>query len=138
MSDMPNEPFQIDEEPKLGDTTPSQNDKALAGCAYISQFVIPAVLPVVLLLTDEAKRSSFIKYHAVMSLGLTAAAVVYEIVAGIVFAITAAIIPCIAAITWVLFLLPIVPMVYYGIKAFQGEIFDIPYLTDFCRKNGWV
>ncbi len=119
-------------------TPPSDNDKLLAGLSWISQIIVPVVMPAILLFTDESKRSPFIKSHAVQSLGLMAAAVVYEILAVIVYAIASAVAPCLSCALWVLFLLPIVPLVYYGIKAFQGQEVEIPYLTKFIKDNHWL
>ena len=119
-------------------TPQSDNDKLLAGLSWVSQIVVPAVMPAILLFTDESKRSPFIKNHAVQSLGLMVAAVVYEILAAIVYAIASAVVPCLSCVLWVLFLLPLVPLVYYGIKAFQGQEVEIPYLSKFLRDNHWL
>ena len=119
-------------------TPPSDNDKLLAGLSWVSQIIVPAVMPAILLFTDESKRSPFIKKHAVQSLALTVAAVAYEIVAAIVFGIATAVIPCASCGLWVLFLLPLVPLVYYGIKAFQGQDVEIPYLSKLLRDNRWL
>ncbi len=119
-------------------TPPSDNDKLLAGLGWVSQIIVPAVMPAILLFTDESKRSPFIKNHAVQSLALMVAAVVYEILAAIVYAIASAVVPCLSCGLWVLFLLPLVPLVYYGLKAFQGQQVEIPYLTQFLRNNRWL
>lgn len=29
-------------------------------------------------------------------------------------------------------------MIYWGIKAYQGEYVTIPVITDFIKKQGWV
>jgi len=116
----------------------TENEKLLAGLSWVSQVLVPGVLPVILLLTDESKRSAFVKRHAVQSLALMVAAVAYEIVAAIVFGIATAVVPCASCGLWVLFLLPLVPLVYYGIKAFQGQDVEIPYLSKLLRDNRWL
>ena len=115
---------------------PDSNDKILAGLSYVTQIVLPAVLPAVLMLTGEGKRSPFIRYHAIQSLALLVAAVLYEIVAGIVFVVVSALVPCFACGIWLVFLLPLVPVVYYGWLAFQGQYVEIPWLTRFLKRNG--
>ena len=136
------QPFGIE-----GDQTPpttpagpvSENEKLLSGLSWVSQLVIPAILPIILLLTDESKRSAFVKHHAVQSLAMFAAAVVYEIAATIVYTILSVISAGIlACILWVIFFVPVIPFVYYGIMAFQGKLVEVPYLGSFLRKNGWL
>jgi len=116
----------------------SENEKLLAGLSYLSQIFVPAVLPAILLLTDESKRSTFVKHHAIQSLALLVAAVVYEILAAIAYAIGVAVAPCLTCLLWVLFVLPAVPLGYYGVRAFQGKEVEIPYLTKFLRDNHWL
>jgi uncharacterized membrane protein len=36
------------------------------------------------------------------------------------------------------YLIPLVVMVYYAYKAYQGEYFTIPMLTDFLKKQKWL
>jgi uncharacterized membrane protein len=112
----------------------SDNDKLLAGLSYVSQFLVPLVLPLVLLLGEDSKRSPFIRHHAVQSLALVVAAVAWEVAAVVVNAVAA----CLACILWVLFLAPIVPFIYYGVLAFQGKYVEIPYLTKFLKQNKWL
>jgi uncharacterized membrane protein len=125
-------------DPFASTNAPSDNDKLLAGLAYVSQLVVPAVMPAILLFTDESKRSPFIKRHSVHSLALLAVTVVYEIVAAIVFAIASAVAACLSCGLWVLFLLPVVPFIYYGVKAFQGQDVEIPYVTPFLKGQNWL
>jgi len=33
---------------------------------------------------------------------------------------------------------PVVPFVIYGIKALKGETVEVPYLSEFMRKQGWL
>jgi hypothetical protein len=134
------EPFEVEEE-QFASTPPapvSDNDKLLAGLSYVSQLIVPAVFPIILLLTDESKRSAFIKHHAVTSLALLVASVAYEIVAGIVYAIIGVILPFLTCILWVIFLLPLVPLIYYGVQAFQGKMVEVPYLSKFLRDQNWL
>jgi uncharacterized membrane protein len=137
------QPFGLDQEQQAGSNQTAggpvtENEKLLSGLSYVSQPFLPAVLPVVLLLTDEGKRSAFIKHHAVHSLALLVAAVVFEIAAFIVWLVGTAVTGGLCCLLWLIFLLPIVPFVYYGIEAFQGKRVDVPYLTDFLKQNSWL
>jgi len=118
---------------------PSDNEKLMAGLSWLSQFVVPAVLPVILLFSEESKKSAFTRHHAVQSLGMLAASILYELVAAIVFTILTAITAgCLGCVLWVIFFVPLAPFVYYGVLAFQGKYVEIPYLTKFLKDNRWL
>ena len=117
----------------------TDSDRLMAALAYATQVVIPIVIPGIMLLSEENKNRPFLKYHAVQSLGFLVAAVIYEVLATIVFTgftvITAG---CLACVLWVLFLLPAIPAAYYAYQAYQGVYFEIPLLTEFLVKNKWL
>jgi uncharacterized membrane protein len=121
------------------DPEADENDKVWSLAAYLSQIIVPIVVPVIMLVIEPNKDRPFQKYHAAQSLGFVVAAFVYEILAGIVFAVLTAItLGCLAAILWILFLLPIIPAIYYAYLAYQGKRFEMPYLTKFMREQGWL
>jgi len=138
------EPFGVDEPQGPRPPAMTDNDRLLAGLSYLSQLVVPAVMPVVLMLTDETKaksissRSDFVRFHAVHGLALFVAAVIYELAAVIVFAILGAIAPFLTCVAWLLFLAPVAVLIYYGVLAFQGRRTEIPWLTQFLRDNNWL
>jgi uncharacterized membrane protein len=123
----PKEPFAVDETPSAGSGTPvSDNDRILAGLAYL----IPFIVSLILLLNEDTKNKPFLRYHAVQSLGLAVVSAVFEVLLSIIAAVI-----CFAV---VFYLLPLVPMIYYGVMAFQGKTFEIPYLTAFMKQNHWL
>ena len=133
------EPFGVDETPRgSGPSTLTDNERLLGGLSYLSQVIVPAVLPVVLMLTDETQRSDYVRYHAVHGLALFVASEIYSLAVVIVFVVTGAIAPVLTCLTWLLFLAPFVAMVYYGVQAFQGQRTEIPYLTRFLRDSHWL
>jgi uncharacterized membrane protein len=121
-------------------STPSstENERLLAGLSYLSQVIVPAVLPVILMLTDETKKSDFVRFHAVHGLALFVAAVIYSLGAVVVFVVLGAIVPVLTCLTWILFLVPIAVLICYGVLAFQGKRTEIPWLTAFLRSNNWL
>jgi uncharacterized membrane protein len=124
----------IEEDPEANDS-----DKLWSLFAYLSQVVVPIVVPVIMLLLEPNRDRPFQRYHAVQSLGFLVAAFVYEILAGIVFSVlTAVTLGCLAAVLWILFLLPVVPAVYYAYLAYEGKRFEMPYLTKFMREQNWL
>ena len=88
---------------------------------------ITGVVAIVALLMEDKKDRPFIKYNAVMSLVVV---VVITVLVGIISAVTCGI----GAVLVLAYIYPI----YLGIKAFQGEWVEVPYVTDFCKKQGWV
>jgi uncharacterized membrane protein len=121
------------------DVDADDNDKLWSLAAYISQVIVPVIVPVIMLLIEPNKNRPFQKYHAAQSLGFLVATFVYEILAGIAFSVLTAItLGCGALVLWVLFLLPIIPAIYYAYLAYQGKRFEIPYLTKFMGEQGWL
>ena len=117
----------------------TDNDRLMAALAYATQVIVPVVVPAVMLLAEESKKRPFQKFHAIQSLGLLAAAVIYEILAAVVYTIlTIASAGCLGCILWVLFFVPVIPAFYYAYQAYKGMYFKIPFLTDFMAKNKWL
>lgn len=132
------EPFGMGEPQGPRPPSTTDNERLLAGLSYLSQIVVPAVLPVILMLTDETKKSDFVRYHAVHGLALFVASVIYVLAAVIAFVIIGAIAPGLACITWILSLAPFAVLIYYGVLAFQGKRSEMPWLTQFLRDNNWL
>lgn len=132
------EPFGLKAPNEPAAAPPSENEKLLAGLSYLSQILVPAVLPVILLLAEETKRSTFLRHHAVHSLALLVATIIYELAALLVYVVISLVVPCLVCMAWILFLVPVGVLVYYGVKAFLGNYVDIPYLTKFLVGNSWV
>ena len=99
----------------------TSDDKLWAALGY------PIVLvAIIVLLMEEKKNRPFIKYHAVQSI---AANVVFFIIS-FILGITVVGAIC-APVLWLVFL-------YWGSKAYQGETFEIPVVTNFIKGQGWV
>jgi uncharacterized membrane protein len=96
----------------VGEVT--QDDRLWALLSYI----FPPLVGIIVLLLEDKKDRPFLKYNAVVS-----------IVLGIV--------------SWVLSFLCIGLLVYLyciylGIKSYQGEMVEVPVVSDFVRKQGWA
>lgn len=129
----------MEEEPFGGSKRgPDSDETLLGGVCYLSQVIVPGVLPIVLLLVDETKRSPYMHFHAIQSLALMVVSLCYFVVAALVYVISTSITGCLACVLWSLFLVPAGVFVYYGIKALQGEWSEIPWLTAFLRENDWL
>jgi uncharacterized membrane protein len=107
--------------PMSADVT--SDDKLWAALGY----PIPLVALVVLFMEDKKNRP-FIKYHAVQSLALW---VVYVVLGTIITTITFGIGGVCFGLAWLVFL-------YWAYLAYQGQMFQVPVVTDFLKKQGWV
>ena len=88
---------------------------------------ITGVVALIALFMDDKKERPFIKYNAVMALAVV---VVLSVLVSIISAITCGI----GAITALAFIYPI----YLGIQAYQGKWVEVPWVTDFVKKQGWA
>jgi uncharacterized membrane protein len=114
----------------------SDQDKLMAALAYI----IGLIVPLIILLTDSKNRA-YQRYHAIQSLGLSAAIFVASIVLCIV-SLVIQIIPVLGQVIGCLmtfiYIIPLALMVYYAYKAYKGEYFVIPFVTDFMKQQKWL
>ena len=118
---------------------PSSDDRIWAGAAYLSQALVPVLVPAIMLVSENNKDRPFQKFHAIHALALFAISVIYEIVAAIVYAMLTAISAgCFGCILWPVFLVPIVALVYYAYLSYSGEYFEVPVLTEFLRDQDWI
>jgi uncharacterized protein len=85
-------------------------------------------LAIVVLLLEDKKSRAFIKYHAVNSLAF---GIVVYVVIFILGLLTIGIGFCIS-------LIPVGFSIYWGIKAYHGEMVKVPVLTDFIHNQGWA
>lgn len=116
----------------------TETERLLAGLSYVSQVLVPGVLPAILLLGEDGRRSGFLRYHAVHSLALLVATVLYYIAATMVFIVVGSAATVLLCVLWILFLPPVAVLAYYGYQAFRGRREVIPWLTDLLRRYGWL
>ncbi len=98
----------------------TSDDKLWAALAY----VFFPIVPIILFLMEDKKNRPFIRFHAVQSLAV-----------GIILAI---LIPIIAIPTFGCGSIVYFIMFYWAYKAYQGELVQIPFITDFIKNQGWV
>ena len=100
----------------------SDDDKLFALLAYI----FSPIVPLVLMFVEEKFNRPFIKYHSIQALIFGGVLYVVSFVLSFVF------------IGVCLGLIGAGVNIYFGIKAYQGEMFEIPVITDFAKKQGWL
>ena len=94
----------------------TSDDKLFAALCYV---FFPIVSIIVFLMEDKKNRP-YIRFHAVQSL-----------VVGIVLYL-------IAVVTFGCGAILLLIMLYFAYKAYQGEAFTIPVVTDFIKNQGWA
>lgn len=102
----------------------TSDDKLWAALSY----VFAPIIGIIVLLMEDKKNRPFIKFHAVQSI---AASVVVWIVVAILATVTLGIGGLCAPLVWLVFL-------YWAYKAYQGEMVNIPVVTDFVKNQGWA
>ena len=119
----------------------TDNDKLLAAISYIFW-----PLAVIILVSEANRERPFQRYHAVQALGLDVVIAVvcvflscfYGIIVFIASAIAdtlGTLLSCLAVPFW---LIPAVLFFWYAYRAYKGEKFEIPVLTEFMQGQGWL
>ncbi len=99
----------------------TQDDKLWA---LLSWIIWPVA--VVALLLEDKKARPFIRYNAIQSLALTVVGWVLGTVLSFLI---------IGFVVWAAWLVYVIVL---AIQAYQGRWVVIPFLTDFCKKQGWI
>ena len=98
----------------------TSDDKLWAALGY----VFAPVIGIIMLLMEDKKVRPFIKFHSVQSIAVS---IVFLIVVPIVAVFT---LGCGSILYLVMF--------WWAYKAYQGEMFEIPVITNFIKSQGWV
>jgi uncharacterized membrane protein len=110
----------------------TDNDKMMALLSYVITFVVP----VIVLLSESGKQRRFQRYHAVHA--LTSGIVLWAVTLLVTCLITVLTVGYGSCCAMPFLILPYIPMIYYGVQAYQGRYVEIPLVTDFVRAQGWV
>ena len=98
----------------------TSDDKLWAALAY----VFSPLIPIILMLLEDKKDRPFIRAH-------NAQALIMGIIMWFVVPIIAVITLGCGSLLWLL-------MLYWGYKAYQGELINIPVVTDLVKNQGWA
>jgi uncharacterized protein len=103
----------------------TSDDKLWGMLAYL----LNPLVPIIMLLLDDKKARKFIKYHSVQSLAFFVALfVISTVLTAITFGIGGFLVGIAVIVFYILFC----------VKAYQGQWFEIPVITNFCKKQGWI
>ncbi len=101
----------------------NDQDKLMAALTWI----LPIPVAIIILVVEDMKNRPFQKYHAVNSLAF-----------GITFSVVLTIITTVTCGFGVVLALVGLIAFYWAYQAYQGEWVEVPYLTDFVKKQGWI
>lgn len=109
------EEFETGEDMDMGmDKEVTDDDRLWALLGYI----LPLIALVALLMEDKKDRP-FIRFHAIHALILSVAILILSFTV------------CLWALPWAY-------GIYLGVRAYQGEMTEVPFATDFARNQGWI
>jgi len=127
------------------DPDATSDDRLIALLSYVTQILVPVIMPVIVLLSESSNRRPFQRYHAVQSLAFAVVFWSLLVMVGVGTAILQ-IIPIIGALIGVMvfclsplaWFTSVLLLLYYGLQAYQGRRFAIPGLSSFLRDQGWL
>lgn len=128
------------------DVTADSDDRLIALLCYVTQVLIPLVMPAIVLLSASSKKRPFQRFHAIQSLALYTTFIVFGLLLGVSLTIVA-VVPFIgwlvsglvlACLVPLLLLMGFLALAYYGYQAYQGKRFSIPGLTSFLQDQNWI
>ncbi len=98
----------------MGGEEITQDDKLWSLLSYI----FCPLIGIIVLLIEDKKNRPFIKYNAIVSIILG--------ILGVILSWA-----CIGILVWFY-------AIYLGIKSYQGELVQVPVISDFVRNQGWA
>ena len=127
------------------DPSADSDDRLIALLCYVTQVLIPLVMPVIVLLSASSKKRSFQRFHAVQSLALSLTFILFGLLMAvgstimtfvpIVGLLVVGVVFCLSPL---LALMGFLALAYYGYQAYQGKRFAIPGLTSFLQDQNWI
>ena len=112
----------------------ASNDKTMAALAYILPFIGSAII----LLSETNKARRYQRFHGQQGLGLGVVYVAFEIVITILSLILGTTTCGLGCVLQLIGILPIAPILYFAYQAYQGKVFDVPFITNFMVQQGWL
>ena len=115
----------------------TEQDKLMAFLSYVIGFLVPGII----LLSVDMRERRYQRIHATQSLALWSATIVFYAALAVADYILMQL-PCIgwllACVSLPVYLLPPILIFYYALLASQGREFEIPFLSDALRQQGWL
>jgi uncharacterized membrane protein len=100
----------------LGIPAPEEVSSDAKLWALLAYLLCP-LFGILILVMDDKKNDPFMRFHAVQSIALSIAIIVLSWI-------------CIGVLVWFY-------AIYLGLVAYKGQVFEIPFITNFCQEKGW-
>ena len=88
-------------------------------------YILTPIVPIIILLMPDKKDRPFLKAHNSQTLVLGVIEWVINFLLSFVF------IGCVTSV------LTLILNIWLGIRANRGEVFELPFITNFVRQQGW-
>ncbi|MGQ9903189.1 MAG: hypothetical protein ACUVRU_02385 [Anaerolineae bacterium] len=102
---------------------PSNSNQKLLG---LLAYLLTPIVGIIILVSENMKSDPVLRKHAVQSIA-------YGIVTFVISTILT-----FTVVLSCLFWVPYVPLIIWGIQAYQGKDVNIPVITDFCKNQNWI
>ncbi len=127
------------------DISADGDDRLIALLCYVTQVLIPLIMPILVLLSASGKKRPFQRFHAIQSLALSMTFILFVLL----MSVGSTILAFVPIIGWLvvmvvfclgplLALMGFLALAYYGYQAYQGKRFAIPGLTSFLQDQDWI
>lgn len=131
------------------DPLADSDDRLIALLSYVTQLLLPVIMPIIVLLSESSKKRPFQRYHAVQSLAFTLvfwgiflmaslAVGIFQLIPVLGWILGWLAILMLSCLTPIYFIAGIGLLLYYGLQAYKGRRFAIPGLTSFLKDQGWI
>jgi uncharacterized membrane protein len=98
----------------------TSNDRTWAALSWLPISPLWPIVAIVALVMEDTKNRPFVRYNAVVSIATGIATIILTFVT--------------LGLGALLFLV----FFYWVYKAYQGEMVEIPLISNFCRDRGWA
>jgi len=100
-------------------------------------YILGFISGIIFLLME--KDSRFVKFHAVQSIGISLALVIFNIIVSSLYGIFSwSMFWLVATLSSLISLVALVLWIYLIMKAFQGEMFKLPIIGDIAEKQAGI
>ncbi len=130
-------PFSLDEKAlPRPPTTATENERLLASLGYISQLLLPLLMPILLVTSRATKQSGFVRHHATQAIALVGVGVLYDLLVVLVLLLMRSRLLLMALGAALLVMLPVAITLWYAIHALRGRWIEIPLVTNLLKDLG--
>lgn len=134
MSRRAKQPFGLDvHELPVPPPTATENERLLACLGYVSQIILPLVLPILLLANRTTRQSGFVRHHAVQAIALVGVGIVYDLLAGLLLLLLRSNESMVVLGLGLLILPPVCVWLVFGIQSLRGLWIEVPLITNLLK-----